>query len=175
MKYLIKIFFVYLFLASNSKPQSLWLVDYGYDPQLDYLVENLRVDSLKNIIIINSWEQPNALVYTAAVQKLYYFYKETEADFLLSNLNTEIDSATTPLWAINLEWDKFYTDAYILGLLGSPVAIEKMRVIADDENNYYRLRAIGHLAEAGYYEYYNYLKNEVKVEIRVEVEVEVEI
>jgi len=160
MKYLIKIFFIYLFFLPNVNAQSLWLVDYGYSVSYDRFVEGLSVDSLKNIIILDSWEQPNALVYKAAVEKLYYFYKETEADFLLSNLNTEIDSATTPLWAINLEWDKFYTDAYILGLLGSPVAIEKMRVIADDENNYYRLRAIGHLAEAGIYDYYTFLKSE---------------
>ncbi len=159
MKYLIKIFFVYLFLASNSKPQSLWLVDYGYDPQLNYLVENLSVDSLKSIVLNDDWAQ-STLLYEAAVTRLYYFHKETESQFLLNNLNTEIDSATTPLPAISSEWYKYYTDAYILGLLGSPVAIEKMRVIADDENNFYRLRAMSHLAEAGYYEYYNYLKNE---------------
>ena len=159
MKYFIKIFFVYLFLSSNSNPQSLWLVDYGYDPQLNYLVENLSVDSLKSIVLNDDWAQ-SPLLYKAAVTRLYYFHKETESQFLLNNLNAEIDSATTPLPAISSEWHKFYTDAYILGLLGSQNAIEKMRVIANDENNSQRLYAISHLAEAGYYEYYNYLKNE---------------
>jgi hypothetical protein len=159
MKYLIKIFFIFLFLSSNSNPQSLWLVDYGYDPQLNYLVENLSADSLKSIVLNDDWVQSSRL-YKAAVTRLYYFHKDLEWQFLLNNLNTEIDSATTPLPAISLELDKFYTDAYILGLMGSPIAIEKMRVIATDENNSHRLYAMSHLAEAGYYDYYNYLKNE---------------
>ena len=160
MKYLSKIFLYHIFITATAFAQSLWIIDYGYNTSYDHFVENLSIDSLKNIIILDSWEQPNALLYKAAVEKLYYYHKETEADFLLNNLNTEIDSSKTPLSVINLEWDKFYTDAYILGLLGSPAAIEKMEVIANDENNYFRLYAIGHLAEAGYYNYFDFLKNE---------------
>jgi len=159
MKYFIKIFFAYFFILTNVSAQSLWLVDYGYDAQCNYLVENLSEDSLENIILTNDWGQ-SALLYECAVTRLYYFHKETEGQFLLNNLNTQIDSTTTPLWAISSEWNKFYTDAYILGLLGSPIAIEKMRVIANDANNSYRLYAIGHLAEAGVYDYYNFLKSE---------------
>ncbi len=159
MKYLIKIFFVYLFFLTNVSAQSLWLVDYGYDAQCNYLVENLNADSLENIVLTDDWGQ-SALLYECAVTRLYYFYKENEGQFLLNNLNTQIDSATTPLWAISSEWDKYYADAYILGLLGSQIAIEKMQVIANDENNYYRLYAIGHLAEAGVYNHYDFLKNE---------------
>jgi hypothetical protein len=159
MKYLIKIFVVYLFLLKNVSAQSLWLFDYGYNAQFNHLVENLSEDSLKNIILYDDWNQ-SPLVYKGAVTRLYYFHKETESQFLINNLNTEIDSIAVPEWAINLEWDKYYTDAYILGHLGSPTAIDKMRVIANDENNYYRLRAIGHLAETGIYDYYNFLKSE---------------
>jgi len=159
MKYLIKIFFVYLILLPNVIAQSLWLFDYGYNSQFNHLVENLSVDSLKNIVLFDDWNQ-SPLLYEGAVTRLYYFHKETESQFLINNLNTEIDSIGVPEWAINLEWDKYYTDAYILGHLGSPTAIDKMRVIADDENNYYRLRAIGHLAETDIYDYYNFLKSE---------------
>jgi len=160
MKSIIKIIFAYLFLLSNANTQSLWLVDHGYNASYDRFVEGLSVDSLKSIILNNSWEQPNNLLYEGAVERLYYFHKDTESDFLLNNLNTEIDSTTIPEWAINLEWSKFYIDAYILGLLGSPVAIEKMEIIANNENNYHRLYAIGHLAEAGLYNHYDFVKNE---------------
>ncbi|MCZ7610247.1 MAG: hypothetical protein M5U17_08755 [Ignavibacterium sp.] len=159
MKYLIKIFFACLIFFINVSAQSLWLFDYGYNGQFNHLVENLSVDSLKNIILFDDWNQ-SPLLYEGAVTRLYYFHKETESQFLLNNLNTEIDSIAVPEWAINLEWDKYYTDAYILGHLGSPTAIDKMRVIANDENNYYRLRAIGHLAETDIYDYYNFLKSE---------------
>jgi hypothetical protein len=159
MKYLSRIFLYYIFITTTAFAQSLWIINYGYNTSYDRFVENLSIDSLRNIITLDSWEQPNALVYKAAVEKLYYFHKETEADFLLNNLNTEIDSVTTPLWAIDLEWDKFFTDAYTLGMLGAPVAIEKMRVIANDEKSYNRLYAIGHLAEAGVYDYYDFLKS----------------
>ena len=158
MKYLIKIFFVYLILLPNVSAQSLWLFDYGYNAQFNHLVENLSVDSLKTVVINgNEIDMPG--LYTAAVERLYYFHKDTEAQFLLNNLNIEVDT-TLPKWAHREEWNKFYTDAYILGLLGSTVAIEKMEVIANNENNYHRLYAIGHLAEAGYYNYYDFLKNE---------------
>ncbi|HRN28010.1 MAG TPA: hypothetical protein PLT78_15680, partial [Ignavibacteriaceae bacterium] len=159
MKYFIKIFLAYLFILTNVSAQSLWLFDNGYNAQFNRFVENLSVDSLKNIILFDDWNQ-SPLLYKGAVTRLYYFHKETESQFLINNLATEIDSLEIPEWAIDLEWDKYYTDAYILGHLGSSTAIDKMRVIANDENNYYRLRAIGHLAEAGYYDYYNYLKNE---------------
>ena len=159
MKYFIKIFIACLFFLTNVSAQSLWLVDYGYDAQCNYLVENLSEDSLENIVLTNDLGQ-SAFLYDCAVTRLYYFHKETEGQFLLNNLNTQIDSATTPLWAISSEWDKFYTDAYILGLLGAPIAIEKMRVIAKNANNSHRLFAIVHLAEAGVYDYYNFLKNE---------------
>jgi len=158
MKHIIKRIFVYLFLLTNSNAQSLWLFDYGYNAQFNHLVENLSVDSLKTVVINgNEIDMPG--LYTAAVERLYYFHKDTEAQFLLNNLNIEVDT-TLPKWAHREEWNKFYTDAYILGLLGSTVAIEKMEVIADNENNYHRLYAIGHLAEAGYYNYYDFLKNE---------------
>jgi hypothetical protein len=158
MKLLIKIILPYIIIINNSLAQSLWLVDYGYDAQYNYLVENLSLDSLKSIVINgNEIDMPG--LYTAAVERLYYFHKDTETQFLLYNLNIEVDT-TLPKWAHSEEWNKFYTDAYILGLLGSPVAIEKMEVIADNENNYHRLYAIGHLAEAGYYNYYDFLKNE---------------
>ncbi len=159
MKYLIKIFFACLIFLTNVSAQSLWLFDYGYKGQFNHLVENLSVDSLRNIVLFDDWNQ-SPLLYEGAVTRLYYFHKETQSQFLLNNLNTDIDSIAVPEWAINLEWIKYYTDAYILGHLGSPTAIYKMRVIANDENNYYRLRAIGHLAEAGVYDYYNFLKNE---------------
>ena len=159
MKNLVIIFITYLFLLSNVNAQSLWLVDYGYDAQCNYLVENLSVDSLKKIVLSDDMIQWS-LLYECAATRLFYFHKETESQFLINNLNTEIDSTTTPLWAIGQEWQKFYVDAYILGLLGSPIAIEKMRVISNDENNSYRLYAIGHLAEAGYYEQYDFLIGE---------------
>ena len=158
MKFLIKIILPYIIIINNSLAQSLWLVDYGYDAQYNYLVENLSLDSLKSIVINgNEIDMPG--LYTAAVERLYYFHKDTETQFLLNNLNIEVDT-TLPKWAHREEWNKFYTDAYILGLLGSTVAIEKMEVIANNENNYHRLYAIGHLAEAGYYDYYDFLKSE---------------
>ncbi|WP_337873510.1 hypothetical protein, partial [Ignavibacterium sp.] len=159
MKYLIKIFIACLIFLTNVNAQSLWLFDHDYNAQFNRFVEDLSIDSLKNIILYDDWNQ-SPLLYEGAVTRLYYFHKETESQFLLNNLNTEIDSIGVPEWAINLEWGKYYTDAYVLGLLGAPIAIDKMRVIANDENNYYRLKAIGHLAEAGIYDYYNFLKNE---------------
>lgn len=160
MKNFIKIIFTFILIATNVNAQSLWLVDYGYNNIMcNYLVENLSVDSLKNIVVTDDWVQSSQL-YECAVTRLYYFHIETERQFLLNNLNTEIDSAATHQWAISSEWDKFYTDAYILGLLGSQTAIDKMRIIANDENNSDRLYAMSHLAEAGYYEYYDFLKNE---------------
>jgi len=158
MKYLIKIFLIYLFFIFKSNAQSLWLADYGYDPQYSDLVKNFSVDSLKSIILNDDWMQSLQL-YCGAVERLYYFHKETEAQFLINNLNTEIDSSL-PKFITSSEWGKFYTDAYILGLLGSHTAIDKMKLIADDKDNYFRLYAIGHLAEADVYDYYNFLKSE---------------
>ena len=158
MKYIVKIILIYIFCITNSVSQSLWLYDYGYNARYNYEVGNLTEDSLKSIVVNDNWMQSSEL-YSGAVSRLYYFYKDTEAQFLINNLNTEIDSSI-PKFMISSEWNKFYTDAYILGLLGSTAAIDKMREIANDGKNSYRLYAISHLAEAGVYDYYDFLKSE---------------
>ena len=137
VKNLIKTLLIYIFIITSTNAQSLWLFDYGYNAQYKHLVENLSVDSLKGIILFDNIDQ-SPILYEAAAERLYYYYKETETQFLLNNLNTEID-ITTPSWAIVFERSKIFTDAYILGLLGSPTAIDKMEIIANQDDNYYKL------------------------------------
>ena len=147
---------IVIFITLMVNAQSLWR-DSGDYYEL-YEVENISIDSLKNIIINDNIIQPAGL-YEAAVKQLYYFHRNTESQFLLNNLNTEVDT-TLPVYFKVPQLDKAYTDAYILGLLGSPIAIGDMETIANIASESIKLDAIGNLAEAGLYDYYNFIKNE---------------
>ncbi len=59
-----------------------------------------------------------------------------------------------------LQWDKYYIDTYIKGILGDPTAVSRMDSIAQfcPKSNI-KVAAIRKLAEAGFYDYWDYVNN----------------
>src|SRR4030065_1019573 len=157
MSYINKLFFIIIFIVSSVYCQDKWY-EFGIDPFYEYMAKDLSVDSLRNIILGNS-PIVSDVTYNAAVYYLYYHHKDTEYDFLLENLNTEIDSTIPELYKY-FTWSKVYTDAYILGLLGAPDGITKMRMIADNGPKNIKIKAMHRLADAGIYDYYDFIRNE---------------
>jgi len=157
MNNITKIFFMLISIATYVNGQNMWF-NYGLNDADYHLMHNLSIDSIKSIIINDNIEQ-SSITYTAAVEYLLYFYKDTETQFLLENLNTEIDT-TLPFPEIYFQWDKIYTDTYIRGLLGDPTAINKMKTIAETASDRIKFDAIISLGQAGIYDYYDFVKSE---------------
>ncbi|HMN25643.1 MAG TPA: hypothetical protein PKE38_14155 [Ignavibacteriaceae bacterium] len=152
MKTLIKIIFIVVLISTTNYGQNIWS-----EGELDYdsyhLMQNLSVDSIKQIIINDGIEKP-AILYISAVKYLYYLKSETQ--FLITNLNTEIDtSSTLPLE--QAYWYKAYTNIFFMGLLGDGTSIEKMKIISNYASYLPRLLAINTLTEIGVYENYNFV------------------
>jgi len=88
MKIIIKIWFTLTLITITINGQNMWSkgeIDY----ESYHLMNNLTTDSIKQIIITNDVESPSIL-YVSAVKYLYYI--KSESQFLLENLNTEIDT-----------------------------------------------------------------------------------
>ncbi|GEM_PF-4874294 len=135
--------------------QGMWH-DYGLDIRSYEFGKEVRVDSLKKIILNGGINSPLGQ-YSKAVKYLYYKHRDTESQFLLDNLNTKIDT-TLPYFERYSQWDKYYTDAYILGLLGDRSAISKMDTVAQS-TSHVKKEAITKLAEAGFFNYYDFVKD----------------
>ena len=155
-KYL-AIILIFLTLLSEIYCQKMWS-DYGLDGYSFTFANELSIDSLENIIRNHTRMIKNGVnEYKAAVKYLYYKHKDTETQFLLQNLNTEIDT-TLPVFKKMINWQNYYIDAYILGLLGDPTAVDKMDTVAGSNTAPDKNYAIRNLAEIGRFDYYDYIK-----------------
>ena len=153
----IKAFLLILFFISSSYSQNIWHT-YPMDDESWHLVNGLSIDSVKTIILNNDINTPS-IMYGAAVKYLFYYHRDTEGQFLLNNLNTEIDTSLSFPENLFL-WNKIYIDTYVLGLLGDISMIDKMKIIADKAIGNPKSEAIRRLAEAGIYNHYEFVKNE---------------
>ncbi|MFC2136448.1 hypothetical protein ACFLTH_17680, partial [Bacteroidota bacterium] len=150
---------VLLFFAVvlNLHGQGMWH-DYGLSNSAYNFGRNKSVDVLKSIIVNDSIDSPLGH-YSYAAEYLFYKYKESDSQFLIENLNTGIDS-TLPFPEGFSQWHKYYTDAYILGLLGQHDAILKMKAIANSSPILLLKRdAIARLAEVGIYDHYGFVRD----------------
>ncbi|OQA63937.1 MAG: hypothetical protein BWY38_03091 [Ignavibacteria bacterium ADurb.Bin266] len=166
MKKYILIFFIITINCINITGQNIWRID-PIPEEGFQIVSGISLDSLKNIIIHDKWDS-DPFLYSEAAKYLLIYYRNTESQFLLDNLNTVIDNTRNDLYSL-LQWDKYYSDTYIKGILGDPDAINRMNFIAQScPKSDIKVLAIRKLAEAGYYNYWDYLNNH-KDEIDVRV------
>jgi hypothetical protein len=116
--------------------------------------------SLKSIIL-----NPNSesYEYERAAGELYYFFRYSKKDQILSILNTKIDSTVEDSalrYFKKMEfWAKIYTDTYIRGLMGDLSAVGKMDSLARFcPNSMTRNKAVLKMSELGVYDYFEYVK-----------------
>jgi len=153
----LKIVIIPFFFLIQISGQDMWY-DYGISNSAYSFGSNKSVDVLKSIIINDSINSPLGH-YSYAAEYLFYENKRDESQFLIENLNTEIDE-TLPYPEGFSQWHKYYTDAYILGLLDQNDAILKMETIANSSPVLLLKRnAIARLAEAGVYNNFEFVKD----------------
>jgi len=118
---------------------------------------SLSIDSLKSIIISDSDDlNSNVNLYEDAVLVLLNFYKESEASFLIQNLNISVRGDGQDNFVI---WQKYYIDAYAKGILGVSSAIDDMNSIAQFcSDKFYKMLAIRRLSEIGKFDYWDVVK-----------------
>lgn len=120
MKIIIKMILLITLISTISYGQNMWLrgkIDLGSL----HMMSNLSVDSIKQIIVTVDLESQN-LLYPASVKYLYYI--QSDAEFLLDNLNSEIDTSLS-VSENSAYWYKVYTNIFFRGLLGDNMAVEK--------------------------------------------------
>ncbi|MFC2134361.1 IPT/TIG domain-containing protein [Bacteroidota bacterium] len=157
MKTCVKILIILFLLLIQISGQDMWH-DYGLSNSAYNFGRNKSVEVLKSIIVNDSIDSPLGH-YSYAVEYLFYENDGDESQFLIENLNTEIDE-TLPYPEGFSQWQKYYSDAYILGLLGQNDAILKMETIANSSPDLILKRvAIARLAEAGLYNHYEFIKD----------------
>jgi len=148
---------LFLFIKVNLLSQNMWRL---IEPEIGDVANGLLIDSLKSIILNDDdgWDSdPN--LYESAVKNLLYYYKQTETQFLLINLDTQIDNSKEGPYNL-FQWQKYYVDNYAQGLLGDLSAFSAMDSIARFcPDNIYKMMAIKCLAEAGKFDYWNFVKN----------------
>ena len=131
--------------------------------EMSFIWKDTSLIGLRNIILDNN---SDPMKYLAAAKYLAYYHKESEQQFLLDNLNTQIDSTNTPD-KIYWSWSKFYTDKLIRGYLGDSNAIAGMDTIFRNQQpfNNFKEQAIANLAEIGIFnrEYFDYSKTKLKL------------
>ncbi|MDT3695448.1 MAG: hypothetical protein ROY99_03585 [Ignavibacterium sp.] len=152
MKIIIKMILLITLISTISYGQNMWLrgkIDLGSL----HMMSNLSVDSIKQIIVTVDLESQN-LLYPASVKYLYYI--QSDAEFLLDNLNSEIDTSLS-VSENSAYWYKVYTNIFFRGLLGDNMAVEKMKIIANHATYLTRLLAIRTLAEIGIYDNYSFV------------------
>jgi len=166
MKKYILSFFLTTTISINIIGQNIWKID-PIPEEGFQLVSDIGLDSLHNIILYDKWDS-DPILYSEAAEYLLIYYRSTESQFLLDNLKTQVDTSRTDLFSL-LQWDKYYTDTYIKGILSDPGAINRMDSIAQlCPKSDLKVSAVRKLAEAGYYNYWNYL-NSHKDEINVRI------
>jgi len=156
-KNIILLFFVINLLKTNILAQNMWQLT---EPDNGSIVNSLSLDSLMNIIQYDEdgWNS-NPNLYEDAVIFLLNNYKNSGSEFLLENLNTKIDNTIEGPFKF-FQWQKYYVDQYAKGILGDTNAILSMDSIARFcPDDFYKLLAIRRLAEIGYFNYWNIVKN----------------
>ncbi len=144
---------LFICLQFTSLPQSLWHIDPPAEEIYQIIGEDTSLTKLKELIL--SDETPS-YVYEYAAKIIALKYPDTEKDFLIQNLNTQVDTAETDIYSE--QWNKYYTDMEILGYLGVTNAIEGMNKVANyAPDSTAQLYAIRKLAEAGIYTYFDKL------------------
>jgi len=146
--------FIILFLGVfiNIFSQNMW--EYKYLDVYSPTSTRYTVDSAKQIILSNEICIRN---YSDAVEYLYYWHRDTEKQFLLENLNTQINPSLRGV-GNRCQWRHFYTDTYYRGLLGDTTAIERMDSIANYGLKNVKNIAVHKLAEIGRFDYFDYVK-----------------
>ena len=153
MKSSILIFLLFpLLFINNSFGQSLWnlevtdnlIVCVGGDTTLPTLQAILETDSLKY-----------DLVYGCAAELLAIYRGESEKDFILNKIKSW-DNKADP----DFSWFKNFEYQRIRGYLGEDAAIVGMdSVINFSNDSNLRENAIGYLARAGYFDYFDIVKS----------------
>jgi len=150
-----------LFLQTVILSQEMWelpkglhgIVKYSYD------FDSMHIDSIKNIVLQKELDSgfPDGKYYQA-IEYLYRERRKDMKDFLLENLNTKLDTTLfNDSYKNALQWGLYYTDKFFLGLLGErEIAIRGMDSVALYSD--YKNRAIINLADAGIYNFYEYVK-----------------
>ncbi|WP_448522309.1 IPT/TIG domain-containing protein [Schleiferia thermophila] len=150
-------FIIIITISTNIISQNIWKL-FSISEEDFQLVSSLGIDSLQNIIIKDKWDS-DPLLYRQAAEYLLNYHSDTHTQFLLNNLNTVIDTTRTDMFSL-LQWDKYFIDTYIKGILGDPSSMSRMDTIAQfcPKSNI-KVAAIRKLAEAGYYDYWVYINS----------------
>ncbi len=140
---------LYLFIWSifcvNLFSQSLWKISEPSPHEFELVDKDTSVIHLKAIIT-----NPNSpwFKYKSAGKFIAYYHTGEERNFLLSNLNTVLDTADQ--FTLSGTWLRFFYDQEIKGYLGEQSAINGMNSIVEYcPNNDVKLWAIIELAQAG--------------------------
>ena len=150
-------FIIIMTISTNIISQNIWKLSPISEGDFQ-LVSSLGIDSLQNIIIKDKWDS-DPLLYKQSAEYLLNYHIDTHTQFLLNNLNTVIDTTRTDMFSL-LQWDKYFIDTYIKGILGDPSSLSRMDTIAQfcPKSNI-KVAAIRKLAEAGYYDYWDYINS----------------
>jgi len=148
MKSIIVLIFFICF--SNIYSQSLWNIQITVTPK------DTSLEYLKSVILN---EYSSQFDYEIAAFYLAYHHKDSELQWLLSNLNTNrIYDKSTPIFI--MKYQKFVTDQIVRGYLGDQSAISLLQV-AIDSTDYIKYKVIldRYLTEARIYNNFDLIKN----------------
>ncbi|MGQ9799997.1 MAG: hypothetical protein ACUVRG_12065, partial [Ignavibacterium sp.] len=153
MKLLITIFlYIFLLFTNANFSQSLWnlsvtdqlIACVGGDTSISTLHSIMETDSLKNDII-----------YGCAAELLAIYWGDSEKNYILDKLKHWINKNEP-----SFSWIKYFQYQRIAGFLGDNSAISGMdTIIYFSKDIFLRKNAIGYLAEANYFEYYDTVKS----------------
>ncbi|HOJ06475.1 MAG: hypothetical protein HND40_11165 [Ignavibacteriota bacterium] len=146
---------IIVFLCYNAYPQSLWQISKPSN-ELINAIKDTSINHLKSILLN---QNSNGYEYSAAANYLAYYYKDSEKQFLLDNLQTTIPSDSLSIeYLINVE--KFFSDQIIKGYLGDYSAISGLQTIINLMNyKVDKIIADRYLSEAGIYNNFDLIKN----------------
>jgi hypothetical protein len=118
--------------------------------------KDTSIEYLKSVILN---EYSSQIDYEIAAFYLAYYHKDSELQWLQSNLNTiPITDKSTPIYT--MKFQKFVTDIIIKGYLGDQSAIVALQSAIDSMNYIVdKIIADRYLSEAGIYNNFDLIKN----------------
>ena len=153
-------FTIFVLYCTNSVAQSLWALPEPELEELSYLQSkyDTSIASLKYIInnrdVDSLWYE-----YDIAIGYLAFYYGQTERNYLLEKLNTQVDP-TADIFVQARQWEWYFREQVIRGYLGDHTAIDNLDGVAKyHPNENKRLQAIYLLATVGKLDYYEYTEN----------------